>query len=440
MRRVALYWFNNDLRLHDNPGLVRAAMQADKMLCIYCVDPRWFAPNRYTHNRIGNHRWRFLADSLRALDTALKQYGQRLLVVHQQPLDAIAQLITQYDISSVYRSKTADYYLNQDWQTLAQRYPMLDFVELDSHTLFKLESLPFELQDLPETFTQFRKKVEQLPAQRALAVPGYLPPVPSGPATGEPDLPAVEQGGHAFVGGEAAAQQHVARYFSDRLASNYKDVRNALDGWENSTKLSPWLAAGCISPRFVLQKLQAYEKAVVANESTYWIYFELLWREYFQWYAHRHHKHLFLFTGGKRRKPATGYYPERYRKWCAGNTPYPIVNACMNQLNETGYMSNRGRQIVASCLVNELHSDWRCGAAYFEQQLIDYDVASNWGNWQYLAGVGPDPRGKRHFDLDKQTRQYDPDGEFIRKWRGERGNHPLDSVDAADWPIMPAAS
>ena len=108
----------------------------------------------------------------------------------------------------------------------------------------------------------------------------------------------------------------------------------------------------------------------------------------------------------------------------------------MKQLNATGFMSNRGRQIAASCLVNELAVDWRYGAAYFEQQLLDYDVASNWGNWQYLAGVGADPRGKRHFDLDKQTRQYDPEGRFINKWQGQIQNLPLDSVDAADWPLV----
>jgi len=89
-------------------------------------------------------------------------------------------------------------------------------------------------------------------------------------------------------------------------------------------------------------------------------------------------------------------------------------------------------------LVNELAVDWRFGAAYFEQQLLDYDVASNWGNWQYLAGVGADPRGQRHFDLEKQTRLYDPDGQFIRKWQAEVRNLPLDSVDAADWPVDPA--
>jgi deoxyribodipyrimidine photo-lyase len=110
----------------------------------------------------------------------------------------------------------------------------------------------------------------------------------------------------------------------------------------------------------------------------------------------------------------------------------------MLQLKQTGLMSNRGRQIAASCLVNELQLDWRYGASYFESQLLDYDVASNWGNWQYIAGVGVDPRGGRWFDIDKQSKQHDPDGLFISAWLGsEPGNQgELDSVDAADWPIQ----
>ena len=187
--------------------------------------------------------------------------------------------------------------------------------------------------------------------------------------------------------------------------------------------------------RTLLSRLKDYEKKVVANDSTYWIYFELLWREYFQWYAHRYGRQLYRFNGITDKSSHRCYYPERYQRWCHGNTPYPLVNALMNQLNATGYMSNRGRQIAASCFIYDLQLDWRFGAAYFEQQLIDYDVASNWGNWQYIAGVGADPRGGRHFNVEKQTRQYDPQGEFIEKWQGDTGSQALDSVDADDWPI-----
>ena len=224
------------------------------------------------------------------------------------------------------------------------------------------------------------------------------------------------------------------------LPSTYKQVRNALDGWDNSTKFSPWLANGSISVKQILSALRYYEHDVKASESTYWIQFELLWREYFQWLAHAHQAKLFIRSGIRQKKVLTTFYPERFQRWCQGNTPCPIVNACMNQLNATGYMSNRGRQIVASYFVNELNLDWRYGAAYFEQQLIDYDVAVNWGNWQYLAGVGADPRGRRWFDMDKQTKRYDPDKSFIIKWCGEGHDESLDSVDAADWPMIKSDS
>jgi deoxyribodipyrimidine photo-lyase len=129
------------------------------------------------------------------------------------------------------------------------------------------------------------------------------------------------------------------------------------------------------------------------------------------------------------------FYPERFEKWCQGTTPYPLVNACMKQLKATGYLSNRGRQIAASCLVNELEMDWRYGAAWFEHQLCDYDVASNWGNWQYIAGVGVDPRGGRHFNLQKQTETYDPIGAYVARWSPGPVLQTLDTRDAADWPI-----
>ena len=240
-----------------------------------------------------------------------------------------------------------------------------------------------------------------------------------------------------FEGGERAALAQLEAYFSSDRPAHYKHWRNELDGWSNSTKFSPWLANGNLSVRRLHKRLRDFEQEQVANESTYWIFFELLWREYFQWVARKLGHKLFSAQGVAKHKKQCCFYPERYQKWCHGNTPYPLVNALMNQLNQTGYMSNRGRQIVASCLVNELQLDWRFGAAYFEQQLIDYDVASNWGNWQYIAGVGMDPRGGRHFNIDKQSRQFDPEGRFIRDWQGEVTAPQLDSVDAADWPILP---
>jgi deoxyribodipyrimidine photo-lyase len=241
----------------------------------------------------------------------------------------------------------------------------------------------------------------------------------------------------AFRGGCTEAMAHLEHYFSRSHASIYKQTRNALQGWSNSTRFSPWLANGCLSPRRILSRLKAYEQAQGSNESTYWISFELLWREYFQWYALKHRARLFARSGSgiATRTPLTSFYPERFKQWCQGTTPWPLVNACMRELNATGFISNRGRQIAASCLVNELNIDWRYGAAWFQQQLIDHDVASNWGNWQYIAGVGADPRGGRHFNLVRQAEQFDPDGEYVSRWAPETASSALDSRDAADWPV-----
>ena len=243
-----------------------------------------------------------------------------------------------------------------------------------------------------------------------------------------------------FEGGSHAGELQLAIYFQSELPQHYKETRNALDDWSSSTKFSPWLASGCVSPRQVYWALKKHERLQGENESTYWIFFELLWREYFHWLALKIGKDLYAFTGGHAHKPLTSFHGERFIKWQLGLTPYPLVNAIMHQLNSTGYISNRARQITASCLVNELSLDWRYGAAYFQQQLIDYDAVVNWGNWQYIAGVGADPRGGRHFNLEKQQHLFDPNCDYIARWQGEQQAAPIDSVDIADWPIAHGAS
>lgn len=439
--RLGLIWFQNDLRSSDQRVLTQAAQECEQLICLFCVNPKWFEPNRYGLTSIGAARWQFLQQSLADLEQQLHKLGNQLLVRVQTPLHAMAELIGQYGVDAIYRSRQHGYYENQYWSILQQRYPFLHYHEEDSSTLFDLAQLPFALDELPDTFSKFRRKVEKPNLREAirpvLPAPTQLPPAPfSQQARSQlPDLPHHEQ--VLLHGGSSAAKAHLQQYFNGRFASDYKQTRNSLDGFSDSTKFSAWLADGSISAREVVAYLDAYEQRYGANESTYWIYFELLWREYFIWYAARHQQRLFHFRGIKDKRPQTSFYGHRFQQWCQGETPFPIVNACMKQLNATGYMSNRGRQLVASCFVHELGLDWRYGAAYFERQLIDYDVGANWGNWQYLAGVGADPRGHRRFDLAKQTRMYDPQGEFIASWQGEHPNAMLDVVDAADWPLSP---
>ncbi len=439
----SIYWFTNDLRLTDNPGLVEALAAGGHISFVYCIDPKLFRPGRYQCPSMGAKRHRFLLQSLEDLDSRLRRCGQHLNVYYDNPLRLFEQLHSQWGMERIFHSVSPGFYEVKNVEAIKQHLPQVKVTPLHTHTLFQPENLPFLIKQLPDTFTQFRKQVEK--AEITIAEPLETPTslgksfIPK--SNWRQTLPRISNLGKSlnyksiYFGGETSGLRHLTDYFQQDYAQEYKQTRNELDQHSASTKFSPWLAHGCISPRQVVHQLKQHEQFRGANESTYWIFFELLWREYFQWYAHKYGNTLFAFGGIKGRNPTTSFYGERYQQWCQGSTPFPIVNACMKQLNATGYMSNRGRQLVASCFVNELQLDWRYGAAYFEQHLLDYDVASNWGNWQYLAGVGADPRGARQFNLQKQTDTYDPDGEFIERWQGNSDCMALDSVDAVGWPL-----
>ncbi len=433
MSKKGIYWFTTDLRLDDNPALKMAAEAMDQLLFVYSVD----IPVRLSHLQVGpsisQNRQVFLSESLHCLNEQLQDLGQHLVVIENtQP--EMARLIDDHGITHIYRNSDQHALDSADWLKIQTHYPQINFSEVSNNRLFRLEQFPFELGELPDSFSKFRRKAEKLQIDSPLSPPNHLPTPITDPLPW-PQLGQASEAQTLFKGGEIAGVRHMETYFQSDLPSTYKQTRNGLDGMDYSTKFSPWLAQGCLSARRIIHRLNQYQDQVVSNDSTYWIYFELLWREYFQWYAEKYGEQMIAFSGIKDRSPNTSFYPERFQKWCQGTTPYPIVNACMRQLKATGYMSNRGRQLVASCFVHELSLDWRYGAAYMEQQLVDFDLGSNWGNWQYLAGVGADPRGHRQFDLNKQTQIYDPKQQFINHWQGHTDNFPLDSTDPSDWPI-----
>lgn len=186
-------------------------------------------------------------------------------------------------------------------------------------------------------------------------------------------------------------------------------------GSDYSSKFSPWLANGCISARQLYWEIKAYEKEVVKNESTYWMVFELLWRDYFKYLSLKHGNALFKLKGIKNQDYEWGTDFTEIQKWIDGATPHPFINANMKELSATGWMSNRGRQNVASYFSKQLQLDWRIGAAYFESLLIDYDVHSNYGNWQYVSGVGNDPRN-RQFNISLQAERYDSNKRYQQLW------------------------
>jgi len=434
LNKIGVLLFRKDLRIFDNIALLKACEISDQLLCIYCYDNDTNNCEKYKPGKLSKKRETFIFESLQDLDNKLQKMGQKLLVFKTSPLQALNHLIANVPISTFITSQDPGWYEKKEIAEIRSSYTELEILQFHNNTLFDDIKIPFDLIDFPSSFSKFRKKVESKKINDPLAAPEWLPPMPHLNAdefflNTEPSAAGVE-----FVGGESAGKQRVISYFKTDFPSAYKETRNALDGENYSTKFSIWLSNGCISARYILSELKHYESFKGQNNSTYWIFFELLWREYFQWYAHYYKTRLFILSGVTGIKPLTSFYAERQKKWEQGATPYPLVNALMHQLVSTGYMSNRGRQIVASCFINEMELDWRYGASFMEYHLIDYDVASNWGNWQSIAGVGPDGK-KKHFDLSKQTRLFDPDHSFIKHWEGEGGAKELDSVDQSDWPI-----
>ncbi|KAF3489190.1 hypothetical protein F2Q69_00056360 [Brassica cretica] len=271
--------------------------------------------------------------------------------------------------------------------------------------MYHKDDLPFDVLDLPDIYTQFRKSVESnCRIRSSTRIPLSLGPTPCVDNWG--DVPTLGQlglepqevtRGMRFVGGERAGD----------LLKVYKETRNGMLGPDYSTKFSPWLAFGCISPRFISEEVQRYERERVANNSTYWVLFELLWRDYFRFISIKCGNSLFHLGGPRNVQGEWSQDKRLLESWRDGKTGYPLIDANMKELSTTGFMSNRGRQIVCSFLVRDMGLDWRMGAEWFETCLLDYDPCSNYGNWTYGAGVGNDPREDRYFSIPKQVQRYE---------------------------------
>jgi deoxyribodipyrimidine photo-lyase len=428
-----LYWFQSDLRLEDNPGF-REHAGGSVLLCLYCLQdtPAWC-----NTSGMGPQRRRFLLESLAALNRQLEKLGQTLLVIQGDPRSVIPLLVRKYRVQRVGTSYAAGYYEAQQ-RSFLQRNLEVPLLVHPGNSLFDERQLPGGLAGLPGHFGAFRRVMEHQPVAPPVDVPTALPPLPGGVyPSGVPAADARPAIAFPVRGGSPEGRQRLTNFLSGRRAvDSYKETRNALQGEYTSSGLSPWLANGTLSVRSVAHALMDYEQTICRNESTRWLYQELLWREYFHWRERIDRNRLFAATGIARKRHLRTFEPRSYARWCQGDTDFPLVNALMRQLCATGFMSNRGRQIAASCLVNELNLDWRYGAAFFQKHLVDFDLASNYGNWQYIAGVGCDPRGGRHFNIPKQAQLYDPEGLFTETWGGHRPRQPEFVTDAADWPIV----
>ncbi|MEK9633129.1 MAG: DASH family cryptochrome [Opitutae bacterium] len=418
--KKGLLWLRNDLRLADNPALHWALAECGEVLFVYVFDERSWNPNR-----MGPFRAQFQHESLSALREKITGRGGKIEFVRGRALDEIPKLMKSYGAQVCYAQREDAHEEVSEERALAKK---VELVLTPGKGLFEEEDLPFALDELPHVFSHFRRKVQKnlrvrdlCPEPRDLACSwkGKIP-LPKLTSLGFEETVLDERAVLVFRGGEEAGWNRINEWMWDRAClQRYKDTRNGLVGADYSSKLSPWLANGCLSAAQVFWEIQRYEEERVANDSTYWLFFELLWREFFRFVGRRFGHRLFIEGGIKEEETYDSQRDSlKLKNWRLGQTQDDFVNANMVELVLTGWMSNRGRQNVASYLIHELGQSWLDGARFFERNLIDFDPCSNYGNWAYLGGVGNDPRPNRAFNLPKQAEIYDPDGSFRKLWLG----------------------
>jgi deoxyribodipyrimidine photo-lyase len=447
-RRILL-WHRNDLRLHDRQPLTQAIDDRASIIPLYCFDDRQFGQTQFGFPKTGAIRAQFLLESVADLQQSLQERGSNLVVRRGLPEVIIPQLVQSLGITDVYYQSevTGEELAVERALAEALKDRKVNFRSFWGHTLHDIQDLPFGLEFLPELFTKFRKDLERsCQIQPALAAPESLPPLPEDLDLGKlpslADLGLVahqfdSRGVLAYRGGETAGIDRLDNYIwqRDRLRI-YKETRNGMLGADYSSKFSAWLALGCLSPRYIAAQVRKYEEERIENDSTYWLIFELLWRDYFRFICAKHGNSIFKRSGLQGVDLNWKQDWERFDLWREGKTGFPLVDANMREIAATGYMSNRGRQNVASFLTKNLGIDWRMGAEWFESLLIDYDVCSNWGNWNYNAGVGNDARGFRFFNIIKQSQDYDREGKYVKYWLPELAQIPAAKVHEP-WKLLP---
>ena len=438
--KLILIWYRHDLRLHDHEALGQALKENAQIIPVYCFDPRQFAKTSFGFPKTGGFRAQFLLESVADLRNSFLQLGSNLVLRRGFPEEIIPSLARELKIYAVYFQGEAT---SEELAVEAALENALSPINVKVNrfwgtTLYHSEALPFDISQTPELFTKFRQSVEKTATVKDIvSTPKKLPKLPSMEVGKLPqlsdfgiELPKFDSRSVLqFRGGETVGLARLNHYFWEQdCLKDYKLTRNGMLGANYSSKFSPWLALGCLSPRFIYKQVKEYEAKRVKNDSTYWLIFELLWRDFFRFICAKHGNKIFRKSGLQGINIPWQEDWEKFRLWQEGKTGFPLVDANMRELAVTGFMSNRGRQNVASFLAKNLGINWQMGAEWFESLLIDYDVCSNWGNWNYTAGVGNDARGFRYFNIAKQSRDYDPQGEYIRHWLPELASIPEDKI------------
>ncbi|MFL2622554.1 MAG: DASH family cryptochrome [Candidatus Marisimplicoccus sp.] len=423
----SLVWFRNNLRVSDNLSLSNCIKNSDRVIGYINIDPDNFKQTNYGFKKTEKFRAKFLLESITDLKKNLKKLNISLIIKNESFKSSINKVIDKYKIDNIY--------LQNEWtrDELIEEECIpknIKLIKAFDQFMYSPNDVSKVYENIPRGFSNFRKKCEKLLyVENVISYPSSLDTKnlidedfiePSLSELGFEDFEVHKDSAFKFFGGESNGIRRVNEYFFEsKNLSKYKQTRNGLLGHEYSSKISSWLSNGCLSARYVYSQIKRYEDVIEKNDSTYWLFFELIWRDFFKYVSMQHKNKFFSSNGiyGSDKKWSSDL--NLLNKWIKGKTEDSFINANMNELAITGFMSNRGRQNVANYLTKELKIDWRIGAEYFESLLIDYDVHSNYGNWLYNAGIGNDSMPFRKFNPKLQSERYDPKKIFEQTWLNE---------------------
>ncbi|MEO1237529.1 MAG: DASH family cryptochrome, partial [Planctomycetota bacterium] len=374
----ALLWFRRQLRVHDQPLF---GLPHEPTLGVWVLDPNeLLVDDELGFPRCGDRRLAFLLECVAELRRRLRGLGSELLVRVGDPAAVLPGLMKETGaatLRAVEEPGTEERATQRKLRRAFDDEPGLGSFDLrPAESLLEIDDPRAAARELPEVFSKWRRSAEKkLDFGRPVPTPSRLTPWPGDVDPGDPgEIPTLADLGRAapepddravlrFVGGESAGLERLQRWvFADDRLRRYKETRNGLLGEAYSSKFSPWLATGCLSARRVAAKTLRYEAQRTANDSTYWLRFELLWREYFRLYLFKHGAKLFRAAGPAGRDLGWSNPGGHFWGWRNGETGVPFVDANQAELAATGFMSNRGRQNVASFLAKNLDVDWRWGA------------------------------------------------------------------------------
>lgn len=390
------FWFRRDLRLEDNIGLSEALESSENVQCIFIFDE-----NIILELPDDDHRITFIYDELSKLNEQLKSFDSSLRIEVGKPEEVWKKIIAEEKIQAIYTNKDYEPYARKRdgaIRDLAEENNV-EFHRFKDQVIFEENEVVKDDGDPYTVYTPFKNKWLKAFNPEEFK-PVSIDSLTRNFAKSNFDFPSLKT-----VGFERSSIE--VKPYTLKDLENYKDVRDL--PFEDATSyLSPHLRFGTIGIRSLVHSVKDRSEVFLS---------ELIWREFFMQILYHFPKVVDHSFRAKYDRIQWRNNEAEFEKWCNGETGYPMVDAGMRQLNETGYMHNRVRMVVASFLCKHLLIDWRWGEAYFAQKLFDYDLSANNGNWQWAAGTGCDAAPYfRVFNPESQLKKFDPKLKYVRKW------------------------